>query len=91
MEAPEVAACPPAPTTPPGPSRCARMLGLSHYIEQLVSTGVVKNYAEVARRLGTSRARVAQIVRLAFLDPATQEDILLGRSTTTERQLRQSR
>ena len=39
-------------STPPRPSRVARMLALAHLVERLVAQGRVKSYSEVARKLG---------------------------------------
>ncbi len=65
------------PDTPPpvqkfstGPvSRAARMLALAHYVERLVDQGAVKSYADAARQLGVSRARMSQIHRRESLSP----------------------
>ena len=51
-------------------------LVLSHPFERLIGDGVVKDYAEVARRTGLTRARVTQITDLTLLSPAIQEEIL---------------
>jgi len=53
-----------------------RLLALAHRIEALVRSGEVPNYAAVAAVGGVTRARVAQIVRLAELCPAIQAAIL---------------
>ena len=70
------------------PSRAARMLALAYYIEQLIESGSMKDYADVARNLGMSRARVTQVMNLLNLSPKNQEDILLGRVEVSERRLR---
>jgi hypothetical protein len=36
----------------------------------------VKDYAEIARLTGTSRARISQIISLTFLAPKIQQEIL---------------
>jgi hypothetical protein len=46
------------------PRRDQRRLALAVAIERLIDQGAVKNYAEVARRLGVSRARVTAIVKV---------------------------
>ncbi len=46
--------------------------------ERLVRDGVVKDYAEIARLTGLTRARVTQIVNLTLLAPDIQEKILLA-------------
>jgi len=58
------------------PARIAVMLALAHKLQQAIDQGKVKDGAEVARRLGVSRARVAQILGLALLPLADQERIL---------------
>ncbi len=74
------------PDTPPPPeksatrpvSRAARMLALAHYVERLVEAGSLKSYADAARQLGVTRARMAQIINLLNLPPRVQEGLLLG-------------
>ena len=48
------------------PSRRARQLALGVWIERQVEAGRVRSYAEMARRLGVSRARVTQLVDLGL-------------------------
>jgi hypothetical protein len=57
--------------------RITRMLVLGHHFERLVREGKVKNYAEIARLTGLSRARVTQIADTTLLPPGTQERVLL--------------
>ena len=73
----------PPPTSPvsesaplPRPPKIVLLLVLGHYWERLVRDGVVKDYAEIARRTGLTRARVTQICNLTLLAPAIQEEIL---------------
>ena len=74
--------------------RVARLLALAIRFEELVTGGVVKNYAELARLGYVSRARVTQIMNLLQLAPQIQEEVLFlpaqssGRDTITERALR---
>ena len=49
---------------------------LGHYFEGLVRSGAVKDYAEIARRTGLTRARVTQIVDMTLLSPYEQEQLL---------------
>ncbi len=56
--------------------KITRLLVLGHHFERLVRDGVVKDYAEIARLAGLSRARVTQIVNLTLLAPGIQEGIL---------------
>ena len=75
--------------------KITRLLVLGHHFEQLVRGGGVKDYAEIARLTGLSRARVTQIVNLMLLAPERQEAILdvsrvvKGSDPITERQLRE--
>ncbi len=81
------AATPPMPR-PAGTARVARQLALAYHVEALVDSGSVRDYAAVARALGLTRARLSQIVALRWLPVATQEAILTGASTASERQFR---
>ena len=64
------------------------MLALAHVIEREVQTGAVENYAELANRLGITRARMTQITNLAALSPRVQERILNGSLESNERDIR---
>ena len=74
--------------------RVARMLALAHKIDAMVRDGEFADYADAARRLGLTRARVTQITNLLLLAPEIQESILAlpsvatGRDPVSERQLR---
>ena len=76
--------------TPPPPTRAARMLALAHHVERLIDRGKLKDYAEAARMLGVSRARIAQVLNLLVLSPEIQEEILLGALDVSERGLRET-
>ena len=56
--------------------RLARLLALAHRFEGLIRTGVVKDYAELARLGHVSRARISQIQNLLNLAPDIQEALL---------------
>ena len=56
--------------------RVARLLALALRLEQLVQSGVLANYAELARLGRVSRARVTQILNLRWLAPDLQEAVL---------------
>ncbi len=73
--------------TPP-PTRLARQLALAYYIERQVESGELESYAEAARLLGMSRARISQVMNLLTLSPGIQEAILTGRIRASERELR---
>ncbi len=73
--------------------RVARVLALAHHFDDLIEQGAVKDYAEIARLVQMSRARVAQILTLKFLAPDIQERIALlpqshGKDVISEKQLR---
>ncbi len=88
-----VDAPPTAPEPVRRPARVAIMLALAHKIQQAIDRGVVRDRAEVARRLGLTRARVTQLLALPLLAPDIQETILFaeatdGKEPMAERQLR---
>jgi len=70
------------------------LLVLGHHFERLVRNRIVKDYAEIARRTGLTRARLTQIVNLTLLAPEIQETILRrvlcadGDETIRERAMR---
>jgi hypothetical protein len=74
--------------------KITRLLVLGHHFERLVRDGAVKDYAEIARLTGLTRARVTQIVNLTLLAPQIQDEILSrdavvkGRDSVTEHDLR---
>ena len=70
------------------PSRAARMLALAYRIERLVETGQIESYAETARALGLTRARLSQVMSVLLLAPEVQERLLAGEVHRTERSLR---
>lgn len=86
--------------TPPKPILCTRpvrvtcLLALAHRFEELVRSCAVRDYAEIARLGGVSRARVSQILNLLTLAPSIQEHILwlpprqIGQRSINERDLR---
>ena len=88
-----------APQQPPPepvrrPARVAVMLALAHKIQDAIDRGVARDRAEVARRLGLTRARLTQLMDLTLLAPNIQAEILNlrfppGREPITERHLRQ--
>ncbi len=80
------------PVDPPKPrpasDRAARQLALAHHVERLIEDGVLRDYADAARVLGVSKARVSQIMDLLGLPAATQEGMLLGVVRVSERRMR---
>lgn len=67
-------ALPPAPVR--RPARVAVMLALAHKLQDAIDRGVIRDRADVARRLGLTRARVTQLFDLTLLAPDIQEQIL---------------
>ncbi len=65
------------------------MLALAHYVERLVDEGTVRSYADAARQLGVSRARMSQVQNLLNLPPRVQEGLLLGDLHLSERRIRE--
>jgi hypothetical protein len=76
----------------PGPSaaervpRIARLLALAWRFEELLRTGTIRDYAELARLGHVSRARISQIMNLRLLAPAIQEQILFLPATPRGRE-----
>lgn len=67
---------------PPLPEKvcsAARALALGHRIVRAVETGEVRDFSEVARRMGVSQPRVSMLVALTFLAPDLQAMILCPR------------
>lgn len=69
-------------------SRAARMLALAHHVERLIEAGELTGYADAARALGLTRARLTQVMNLLLLAPENQRRLLTGASNATERSLR---
>lgn len=57
-------------------SRAARRLALAHFIERAIESGLLKDYADAAQRLGVSRARLTQIMNAVGMAPAAAERVL---------------
>ncbi len=66
----------PTPVVPGRVPRIARLVALAHRFAALIESGDVRDYADVARLAGISRARVSQIASLAMLAPDIQEQLL---------------
>ena len=62
------------------PSKTALLLVMAHHWERLVQEGVVRDYADIARLTGLTRARVTQIMNLTLLAPELQEEVLAKRN-----------
>ena len=74
--------------------RFTRLLALAHRIEGMIRAGELKDWAEAARLIGVTRARMTQTANLLLLAPEIQEYLLHLPSVTkgpdpiTERELR---
>jgi len=85
---------PPKPVEPGRIPRVARLLALAIHFDKLIRKGMVRDYADLARLGGVSRARISQIMDLLNLAPSIQEEILFmpraleARDVVTERRLR---
>jgi hypothetical protein len=83
-----------AEVAPAAIPRVTRLLALAHYLEDEVRSGGVKDYAELARVLGVTRARMTQLLNLLLLAPDIQEQVLnlpaveKGREPVAEHNLR---
>ena len=74
--------------------RISRLMALAIRMQELVDTGEVTDYAELARLAHVSRPRITQIMDLTLLAPDIQEAILFlpntdgGRGAVNERAVR---
>jgi len=75
-----VATTAPEPAAPPPEKipRIARLMALAIHFDGLIRNGTVKNYAELARLGGVSRARITQIMDLLNLSAEKQEELLFA-------------
>ena len=64
------------------------MLALAHLVNRLIDAGDLADYADAAKQLGLTRARLTQVMHLAVLAPQIQEGILIGDLHQSERALR---
>jgi hypothetical protein len=73
----EMRSGPEAPPVPPGRvPRVARLMALALRLEELVRTGQVGSYSQLASLGQVTRARVCQILSLLHLAPDIQEALL---------------
>ena len=63
--------------------------GAAYLIERKIEAGELRDYAEAARILGVTRARLSQLADLVLLPADVQSSILEGRlEEASERQVR---
>ena len=75
------------------PARVARQLALANSLQRRVDGGEFADYADLARGLGFTRARITQLMNLLLIATDVQEEILFlevppGRQPITEHALR---
>ena len=58
--------------------RISRLMALAIHFDGLIRKGAIRDYADIARLGGVSRARASQIMGLLNLAPDIQEEILLA-------------
>jgi len=85
----------PEPIVEPGSiPRVSRLMALAIRFERLLGEGVARDYADLARLGGVTRARLTQIMNLTLLAPDIQEELLFlprttcGRDPVGERMIR---
>jgi hypothetical protein len=88
---------PPDPVSLVEPGRVptvSRIMALAIRMERLLNEGVARDYADLARLGGVTRARLTQIMNLLLLAPDIQEELLFlprtirGPHAVTERDMR---
>jgi hypothetical protein len=77
------------------PARIARQLALAHALGRRLERGEFADFADMARQLGFTRARVTQLMDLLLIAPEVQEEILFlelspGAQPVSERGLREA-
>jgi hypothetical protein len=89
-----------APPSPPPPQvfrtpRITKFMALAIHLQNLIDSGTLCDYAQIATLTGLTRARITQIMNLNLLAPRIQEEILFmpkiaeGVDPISERSLRQ--
>lgn len=74
-DAPEEKKASPKAAAPPV-SRKARQWALAFYIERTIESGLIEDYANAARRIGVTRARLTQITDLLGMTVEEQGRLL---------------
>ena len=75
------------------PAKVAQQLALAHHLQAAIDRGAIADRADVARKLGLTRARVTQLLDLLLLAPDLQAAVLAleavdGAEPMAERALR---
>ena len=84
---------PPKPEPVRRPAKVAQQLALAHHLQAAIDRGAIADRADVARKLGLTRARVTQLLDLLLLAPDLQAAVLAmetvdGTEPMAERTLR---
>ena len=58
------------------PSKLEMRLALAYYVERCIEDGTLENYADAARRLGITRARMTQVMDLMLVSNRRREEVL---------------
>lgn len=58
------------------PAKVAQQLALAHHLQAAIDRGAIADRADVARKLGLTRARVTQLLDLLLLAPDLQDAVL---------------
>ncbi len=56
--------------------RVTQVLALALSFQDLIATGSARNYADLANRAGVTAERLSQVMKLIWLAPAIQQEIL---------------
>jgi len=56
--------------------RVTQVLALALSFQDMIATGSARNYEELANRTGVTTERLSQVMKLIWLAPAIQEEIL---------------
>ena len=73
---PPAAPPPPKPEPVRRPAKVAQQLALAHHLQAAIDRGAIADRADVARKLGLTRARVTQLLDLLLLAPDLQDAVL---------------
>ena len=57
-------------------ARITQVLALALSFQDMIATGAARNYEDLANRTGVTTERLSQVMKLIWLAPAIQEEIL---------------
>ena len=78
----------PQPAPPDAIPRVSRLMALAIHFDELIRKGTVRDYADLAKLGGVTRARITQIMNLLNLPPQIQEWLLFLPGTRSGREMR---